>query len=186
MKPEDQRVMLTKKLLKDSFVKLLMDKNIFKITVRELCDTAGINRSTFYKYYENQFSLLTEMEGEIITKIDYSLNLSQKNAKADNFGMLVVILSMLEENVEFARLLVNNNVDPDFPQKLINSPQIQNLIAQQLQTKYSEEQIDYIVIFITQGGYHMIQKWINKNHREPAKEMAKLINEFYTNFLNRL
>ena len=52
---EDQRVMLTKRLLKDSLVSLLKEKTIFKITIRELCDTAGINRSTFYKYYDSQY-----------------------------------------------------------------------------------------------------------------------------------
>ena len=72
-KREDQRITLTKKLLRDSLVELLNEKSIYKITIRELCEVAGINRSTFYRYYENQFSLLGEMEGEIVDIIYFNL-----------------------------------------------------------------------------------------------------------------
>ena len=50
-KNENQRIKLTKRLLKESLLKLLTEKNIKKISVSELCQTAGINRSTFYNHY---------------------------------------------------------------------------------------------------------------------------------------
>lgn len=180
---EDQRVIITKRILKDSFVSLLKEKSIYKITIRELCDTAGINRSTFYKYYSSQYDLLQEMENEILSRVNYSLSLINIKDNSDNREMLKVILHLLEENVEFSRLLVNNNVDPEFPKKLINLPQIQSYISYQLKPKYTNSQIDYISAFIIYGGYQIIQRWINKNHREPANEMALLINEFFMGIL---
>ena len=99
--------------------------------------------------------------------------------------MLKIILYLLEENVEFSRLLVNNNVDPEFPKKLIHLPQIQSYISYQLQKKYTMAQIDYISAFIIYGGYQMITKWINKDQREPVKEMANLINEFFLGLLKK-
>ncbi len=183
MEKEDQRVMLTKKLLKDSLVSLLKEKTIFRITIRELCDTAGINRSTFYKYYGSQFDLLQEMENQILKRVNYSLSLMKVKENSDNSEMLKVILYLLEENVEFSRLLVNNNVDPEFPIKLINLPQIHSYISNQLQSKYTESQIDYFSAFITYGGYQIIQKWINKDQREPVSEMAFILNEFFVGIM---
>ena len=58
----NQRIMLTKKLLKTGLTDMLQTRNIYQISIRELCESAGINRSTFYKYYGSQFDLLTEME----------------------------------------------------------------------------------------------------------------------------
>jgi len=159
------------------------EKTIFKITIRELCDNAGINRSTFYKYYGSQYDLLQEMENEILKRVNYSLSMINMNGKVDNTEMIKVILNLLDENVEFSRLLVNNNVDPEFPKKLINLPQIQSYISYQLQPKYTKDQIEYISVFITYGGYQMIQKWINKDHRESVNDMAVMINEFFLGML---
>ena len=61
-KREDRRVSMTKRLLKDAMTELLREKDIYHIAVRELCDKADVNRTTFYKHYGNQFDLLTEME----------------------------------------------------------------------------------------------------------------------------
>ena len=47
---ENQRVMLTRRLIKESLTGLLAEESIHKISIRALCERAGINRSTFYKY----------------------------------------------------------------------------------------------------------------------------------------
>ena len=41
-------------LLQQAFFKLLTEKPFEKITLKELCDTAMIPRSTFYRYFEDQ------------------------------------------------------------------------------------------------------------------------------------
>ena len=45
--------MSSRDYLKYALFALLEEKNIYKITVRELCDKAMINRSTFYANYES-------------------------------------------------------------------------------------------------------------------------------------
>ncbi len=180
MAKTDQRVLLTKRLLKEALIRLLKEKNIYKITIRELCDEAGINRSTFYKYYDSQFDLLAGMEEEFLNSINNSLsdNITAINRK--DTDVLVMILSILSENVEFSRLLINNNIDPDFPIKLIYSPQIQKYLNEALALKYNKETVDYAATFITFGGYYMLQQWINKdNKRESVEEMSILLNEFF-------
>ncbi len=47
----NQRVMLTKRLIKESLLKILKSKKIHQVSVKELCIGAEINRSTFYEYY---------------------------------------------------------------------------------------------------------------------------------------
>ena len=59
---ENQRVRITKMLLKDALTKLLYEKKIEKVTVSELCEAAGVNRSTFYKHYGSQFDVLDDIE----------------------------------------------------------------------------------------------------------------------------
>lgn len=43
-----------------AFLELLEKKNFAYITVKEICEMAGVNRSTFYLYYETIGDLLAE------------------------------------------------------------------------------------------------------------------------------
>ena len=45
-------------LLQQAFFKLLTEVPFEKITLKELCDTAMIPRSTFYRYFEDKYDLL--------------------------------------------------------------------------------------------------------------------------------
>ena len=67
-KKDNQRTRLTKMLLKNSLIKLLYKKPIYQISVSELCSTAELNRSTFYKYYGNVQDLMKEIEDETLCR----------------------------------------------------------------------------------------------------------------------
>ena len=59
---ENQRVRLSKQMLRSSLIEILGEKSIHKVSIREICDRAQINRTTFYKYYGSQYDLLLDME----------------------------------------------------------------------------------------------------------------------------
>ena len=72
MKENDQRVRITKLLIKKTFTELLTKKPIQKISVKELCEKAGINRGTFYSHYEDIYDLLEKIENEILGDIPWN------------------------------------------------------------------------------------------------------------------
>ena len=67
----DARVKYTKMIIEKSFVELLKVKQLNKITVKELCDLSEINRSTFYKYYDDIFDLFDKMIAK--SKVEFHL-----------------------------------------------------------------------------------------------------------------
>lgn len=48
---------------------LLRERELKKITVKEICINAGISRSAFYTYFDNIYSLIEEMEDRILDDI---------------------------------------------------------------------------------------------------------------------
>ena len=56
MKRSDARVRYTRKVLKESLLSLLKEKPINKITVKEVCELAELNRATFYSHYSDCFA----------------------------------------------------------------------------------------------------------------------------------
>jgi len=62
---EDLRVVKTIEGIKQAFEALIIEKDYEKITVRELCDRARINKKTFYTYYDTLNALLSELQVEL-------------------------------------------------------------------------------------------------------------------------
>ena len=56
----------TEKLIKETFIALYREKDIPHISVRELCEKAGINRSTFYTYYMDIYDLHEKLRDSIM------------------------------------------------------------------------------------------------------------------------
>ena len=71
---ENQRVRLTKRMLKDALVQLMETKPLEKITIYELCAKAEINRTTFYKYYGSQYDLLDDIKADFLHELEISLH----------------------------------------------------------------------------------------------------------------
>ena len=58
MRKTDARIRYTQRILKESFLILLKQKPVNKITVKEVCEMAELNRATFYAHYSDCFALL--------------------------------------------------------------------------------------------------------------------------------
>ena len=59
----------TKKAIRDSFVKLLNEKSLSQITIRDIVDDCGVNRNTFYYYYQDLPQLVESIVDEDAERI---------------------------------------------------------------------------------------------------------------------
>ena len=59
----------TKKAIRDSFVKLLNEKPISQITVKDIVEDCGVNRNTFYYYYQDLPQLMENIVNEDAERI---------------------------------------------------------------------------------------------------------------------
>ena len=57
----DPRIIRSRRMLMDSFVKLLREKEFEDISVQEIADEATLNRNTFYLHYPDKSALLQAM-----------------------------------------------------------------------------------------------------------------------------
>lgn len=170
---ENRRVRMTKQILADSLLELLEENDIHKISIRMLCDKADINRSTFYKYYGSQYDLLKEMETNMLRTIEATFSSDSQTASGGD--KLADVLAFAEEHADLFRLLLNANVDSDFPKKLFTLPYIAEALNQK-SSNAPQDKLIYKQEFIFYGGYQVIKRWINMDKRETPQEMAHIIN----------
>lgn len=70
----DKRIIRTRKLIKHTMIELMQEKEVQNITVTDICNRAELNRGTFYTYYQDVYSLVSEIENEILDDITHILD----------------------------------------------------------------------------------------------------------------
>ena len=65
----DARTRRTIRKLENAFIDILETKNIADVSVSEICSSAHVNRTTFYRYYRNQYALLETIEKELFASL---------------------------------------------------------------------------------------------------------------------
>lgn len=73
MNKQESKYQYTASLMDEALLLLLEQKEFDAITVKEVCQKAGVNRSTFYLHYETMSDLLEETVALINDRFKASL-----------------------------------------------------------------------------------------------------------------
>lgn len=180
---ENQRIRLSKKMLKEAMLRLLQKKEIQQISIQEICQEAQINRTTFYKYYGSQYELLNDIENDFLNELEKCLiGCEPFSPYSENDG-LTQTLAYFESEREKCLMMLKSTTDKEFAEKLFSLPVIHNLIKKNISQDYTEKQAKYVHTFITNGGYAIIRQWANSENRETPQEMSRIIQKMMSKLL---
>ena len=70
----DIRIEKTKQSIINAFIEIRSRKEVERITVKELCEKARINKSTFYAHYKDIYDLSDQLETELVDSIMENFN----------------------------------------------------------------------------------------------------------------
>lgn len=109
----DPRTEKTRNYLAESLLTLMKDKPLSRITVKDLCQQAGVNRTTFYAHYKDVKELLEEVESVLLSDIQKNLaaGLSSGSTMED---MLTNLLDTIKQNSDLCFILLGKNGDMEF------------------------------------------------------------------------
>lgn len=167
--------MLTKKLLQDAFLKLLKTVPLHAVSIRELCKEAGINRTTFYNHYGSQYDLLGDISQRFLDSIAQRLENADSSDRESVHQRVTTVLEYLAENRELSILLINNNIDPSFAERIFSLPKISDLLEAALVNCRDECQRAATISFVIHGSYKLLQDWINQDERLPPPQQTEMM-----------
>lgn len=170
---ENQRIMLTKHLLQSAFLQLLKEKPIHAISIRELCQQAGINRTTFYNHYGSQYDLLNDISQRFLDSVSQCLYDAETESQEGIQNRVILVLRYIEDNLEVSTLLLNNSIDPAFAERLFSLQQITDLLKVALSACEDEQERNATIAFAIHGSYKLLQDWINAPDRISAEAQAQ-------------
>lgn len=170
----NQRTRLSKLLFKNALMDLLQEKgSVNKISVRELCERAELNRSTFYAHYNEPKDLLEELEGELLDSTEEHL---QKIGAENDLGAHKYILSFLKyvkDNDKPFRTLLIDSYDPEFRTKFMQQSIIQ--FIENLEITLSSYMEQYVYSYILNGSMGILLQWIRSDYTAKEEDICELL-----------
>ena len=180
----DRRVKYTKLALRQSLMELLEKKNINKITVKEICERANINRGTFYSHYKDAYDLMNQIEDELRTEVEQTIAKHQTQAMF-TLDFIHEIIESIYVNRDLCKVLLGENGDIAFIKKIIYIAH-DRFIEQckEIYDEKSDEYYEYYYEFVVNGCIGIIRRWVNNGFSESPDFISNLILYLAANALN--
>lgn len=177
----DLRVTKTKDALKSSFVDLIKQYPIEKITINHICSLANVNRITFYNHYYDKYDLFNNIISDETEKIKLKLNAETKDFEAktnptkyiSSFIKLYIEVCCQNREFVFSVMTLQDNSILQF----IFKNHIEKTIREVISTFNLESKLfvplDLYVSFLTGGIYYITSYCISTDCTYSKEELMQ-------------
>lgn len=177
-KKDSRRVKMTKRMLKESLINLMKESSVHDITIKEICENADVNRSTFYRHYQTQYDLYNEIIDDIAADISEIFE-KMKSEGFDTVTFLVRVLEYIEARREVFLVILSDKGNINIGEAY--TKMTEKVIGQQKLSELGS----YIAQFISAGMTSILWSWLSKENRRSATDVALLLHTFIKNGLSR-
>ncbi len=184
MEERDFRIYRSKRDLRNALLSLLKEEAFEKISVKDICDYAHINKMTFYRHYDDKYDLLNDATNsiaeEIYKKCASSLVKNQASSLCETcalisgevieecFNRKEEILSVIDSNNSLGSEVLNGTIENIVNRLLDELSRVYNI-------KYKR---DYVSTFIV-GGYSALVAKLLRGKRLPKEQIVKGFMNIY-------
>ena len=179
----DRRVLYTKMFLRESLLELMREKPISKITPTELCRRAGINRNTFYTHYRSAEDLLSSVEEAFFDKVRGSLE--RLGSGLSTSALIAEICVAIAENFDLSRILLSENGDTRFLERLISLAHDQTMLAWRAAgIRADAALLEILYTYSVNGSVAVIREWVRQGMPQPPQTVAEQLERLTYGGLN--
>jgi probable dihydroxyacetone kinase regulator len=168
---------LTKKALAQSLKKLIGEKEINKITIKDITEDCGVNRQTFYYHFSDIYDLLQWIyKNEVIEKID---NIQEDNFTENWQACFLYVFEYILDNKQFV-INIYYSLSRDLFLNFIYK-QTDILLSKAIEEKSKQKSITlndkkFITTFYKYAIVGLVQDWIEKGMKEDPKKIIDKLN----------
>ena len=174
----NQRFQETDQRIREYFVTALEEKEISKITVREICEAVGINRSSFYLHYQDVYALLETICNEIGKELfDDFGQINDESGLYFSGEYLLAILRHVKKHYRIYRAYISNvgmsRIDRGYQILFedVFKPYFRKLGIE------SEHRMEYHFAYVKAGFFAVLGKWVQYDCVETPEELAEIIKQ---------
>ncbi len=162
---------------------LLLEKEEYDfISVKDICEKAGVNRSTFYTYYNTKDDLLVDtmklISKRLLSNFDYD-TITLKVDIENNFQLIgeIYLVPCLNTIKELRKVYKMLQYKPHIFKKSNINKELYNILHNKLLSKYDIEndEEEFAFAYFNYGVLAIIDKWVESNCEEDVSKIANLI-----------
>ena len=170
-----------------ALLSLLENKPFEYITIREICETAKVNRSTFYLHYENTRDLLKETTTYVLGNFDSYFpvdaesvmaqfaNCDLQDLKFIDEKYLCPYLSFIKDNQEVFSAILSQPTT--FDSKTIFQGLFDNIFKPILDRfHYPRDEQNYVMMFYLNGITAIITEWLKEGCQKSMEDISAIIH----------
>ena len=172
----------------EALITLLEKKDFEYITIKEICDTAGVNRSTFYLHYENTFDLLQETTRYILDKhfAYYSSDTKGITEHFVNCELRDLVFITSEYLTPYLNFIKDNQRIFKVSIKQFNSLNMGDVYGRMFDHIFNpilerfhipENERSYMMKFYLTGVYAIVMEWLEKNCSDDMETVTRVITD---------
>ncbi|MBR4728231.1 MAG: TetR family transcriptional regulator [Clostridia bacterium] len=186
-KPQDRRVLKTRRAVHNAFAQLLAEKDINDITVKEIADAADINRKTFYRYYAGIYELMGEIENEVTTQLAQGMQGMDLHACLEKpyliFDQLNAIIS---SDLDFYGSLLRMGTNSALSEKMTRLLQQRTAEALRAQFPAAGDGLELAAEFLVSGMLTVYKEWFRGDRSRSLESVSKTVGILCLQGLNGL
>ncbi len=173
---DNRRSQFTRTALRHALLTLMLEKPVDKITVKELCAAADINRGTFYAHYGSPEQLLAQVENEFY--LDLLTEVASFHQADDVERIFEKALLALRERRELASVLFGPNGDREFLARVIRVAHDMCIVQwSAVSPEADRETLEKLYSFIAYGVVKVLQEWLAEGTVEPPEKLAAMLTD---------
>ncbi|GMR70075.1 hypothetical protein NUITMVRA1_07510 [Aerococcus viridans] len=117
------KALQTRESIKSALLNLMVDQPFTTITIQDIVKEAGLNRSSFYRYFDDKYAVVEEIENEIIDNLENEAMAQVEVLFSENskYEVLFHILNNFSKETTRSSILLGENGDPSFVHKMTKS-----------------------------------------------------------------
>ena len=176
---EDRRVKRTKKALRECLFRLLEQKPLKEITVKELTEAADVNRSTFYFYYKDINDMMMQIQDEIYTVFEAEViaPTSEFNTVEDFTAYILRFLLFCRENEQICKFVIGNDPDNNLTH-MIRSALLRHIPDSKKVFSLDDPKC-YLTCIALTGVWETVIQWMYDGMQVPPEELAAFLSNVY-------
>ncbi|MEK4978740.1 TetR/AcrR family transcriptional regulator [Bacillus sp. FSL K6-6540] len=175
MKKQPEITDKTRQTFINVFCDLYSQKPIEKISIQEIANKSGYNRSTFYQYFTDIYALLDYVEESVLKSIHEEM--ASRELSTHTFQDALQCLENTEE-ISVLKALLGDYGSVHFVERLKREIPFERLIAD---FPTNDVLAPYLVEFYISTLLSLFRLWIRNGKDLSSEELVKLIDSLFAN-----
>jgi AcrR family transcriptional regulator len=174
MKKQPEIAQKTRQLFINVFCELYSQKPIEKISIQEIANKSGYNRSTFYQYFADIYELLDFVENDLLNNMKDEL--SNKEVSTNTIQNTLQCLEQ-SEHISILKALLGDYGSIHFLERLKKE-----IPLDKLKFNFCENNslTPYLTEFYISTSMSLFRLWLKQEKDLSSEELHKLIDNLYT------